>query len=132
MGCNCTRDSSTNENELYRSSDDVKYPKTMVVKVQAMVRGFLARRRVMRDQSFTMTSGLSSFTQSIQMDTEQLEESRANVIRIHNNLREFEWGLYQDEDNYQNVTLEYREKLIFRDGSQYTGQWEIATVRDQQ
>jgi hypothetical protein len=64
-----------------------------------MIRGFLTRRMVKKIYGFEMSHGLlMRGTVHIEMDPEKLEEQRARVQAIRENLPEFEYGRDDDED----------------------------------
>ena len=54
------------------------------------------------------------------MDSAQLEHQRKQVLYIHQQLPQFQYGLEPNEDNYAEV-LETRNTTTLDDGSQYTG-----------
>lgn len=55
-------------------------PVFTVIKAQAIIRGFLARRKVKRIYGFQMSQGLMNRgTVHIEMDPEKLEEQRQRV-----------------------------------------------------
>ncbi len=67
-----------------------------VVQLQALIRGFLTRRKVKRVYGFEMTKGL--LYRSFDMDPEKLEQQRMRVQAIRERLPEFEYGIYENED----------------------------------
>ena len=70
-----------------------------VIKAQALMRGFLARRWVKKVYGYEMSRGLMMRgSVHIEMDPQKLEAQRARVQAIREQLPEFEYGLYQDED----------------------------------
>jgi hypothetical protein len=74
-------------------------PLSTVIHVQAMIRGFLTRRMVKKIYGFEMSHGLlMRGTVHIEMDPEKLEEQRARVQAIREELPEFEYGRDDDED----------------------------------
>ena len=99
-----------------------------VIKAQALMRGFLARRRVKKVYGYEMSRGLMMRgTIHIEMDPQKLEAQRARVQRIREQLPEFEYALYQDEDYEPGVLKEQRPMLILQDGAQYEGEWSTST-----
>ena len=66
-------------------------------------------------------------TVNIEMDPEQLEEQRARVQAIRENLPEFEYGRNDDEDYEPGVFKEHRNMTVLPDGAQYEGEWNVQT-----
>ena len=82
-----------------------------VIKFQAIIRGFLARRRVKKIYGYEMTHGLMNRgNNQVEMDPEKLEEQRARVQAIREQLPEFEYGTFakEDEDDKEGVKKESR------------------------
>jgi hypothetical protein len=103
-------------------------PILTVIKAQALMRGFLARRRVKKVYGYEMSRGLMMRgTVHIEMDPQKLEAQRARVQQIREQLPEFEYALYQDEDYEPGVIKEQRPMLILQDGAQYEGEWSTST-----
>jgi len=67
---------------------------------------------------FEMTHGLlQRGTVHIEMDPEKLEEQRARVQALREQLQEFEYGQFQGEDDEPGINLEQRPMLILQDGA---------------
>jgi hypothetical protein len=81
----------------------------MLIKVQAMIRGMLARKRVKAVYGYSMKPGLVGRklpgTVNIEMDPQKLEEQRQKVQEIKKLLPAFEYGIYEDEDNEPEIEL---------------------------
>ena len=93
-----------------------------------MIRGVIARRHVKLFYSFECRPGLTQrnleqVENSVQIDPVQLENQRKQVMEIHKQLPQFEYGLDPTEDNYTE-NLEIRSSITLNDDSQYTGQWD--------
>ena len=74
-------------------------PLHVIIRVQSLIRGYLTRRMVRKIYGFEMSHGLlMRGTVHIEMDPEKLEEQRARVQAIRENLPEFEYGRDDDED----------------------------------
>ena len=72
-------------------------PIHMVIKIQALVKGFLTRRMIKQIYGFEMSQGLlMRGTVHIEMEPEKLEEQRARVQAIRESLPEFEYGRQGD------------------------------------
>jgi hypothetical protein len=70
-------------------------PLPRVVKLQSLIRGFLARLKVKSVYGYEMSRGLlMRGTMNAPMDRERLEEQKARVLAIRAQLPEFEYGLY--------------------------------------
>ena len=73
----------------------------LVVKLQSMIRGVLARRYIKRVYGFECSPGLRNRgLQEVEMDSAQLEHQRKQVLYIHQQLPQFQYGLEPNEDNY--------------------------------
>ena len=92
-----------------------------VIKAQALMRGFLARRRVKKLYGFEMRTGLMAGTSGKSLNQEELAVQRQRVVLIREKLPTFEYGLYKDEDFEPEFELEQRPMLILQDGAQYEG-----------
>ena len=83
MGNCCAAEHNTQETNLKEKGQKDKYdhvPIATVLKFQAIIRGFLARRRVKKLYGFEMTHGLMNRgTVHVEMDPEKLEEQRVRV-----------------------------------------------------
>ena len=91
-----------------------------------MIRGVLARRHILRVYGFECSPGLRNRgLVQVEMDPAQLEHQRKQVLYIHQQLPQFQYGLEPTEDNYTEI-LETRTTTVLNDGSQYTGQWDKA------
>ena len=79
---------------MSKSRRDLKsLPLNKIIKVQALVRGFLTRRVIKQVYGFEMSQGLlMRGTVHIEMEPEKLEEQRARVQAIRNTLPEFIYG----------------------------------------
>lgn len=99
-----------------------------LIKVQARVRGLLTRKRIKRAYGFTVSPGLfGRGTMHIEMDPEKLEEQKARVRVLREQLPEFIYGQDEDEDDEPGVIKEARPKLPLPDGAQYEGEWDMKT-----
>lgn len=132
MGTCCGGGTRANKdaNLMSKNNDmDLKgIPIFTVIKAQSLMRGFLARRRVKRTYGYEMSRGLMMRgSVHIEMDPQKLEAQRARVQQIREQLPEFEYGLYQDEDYEPQVFKEQRPMLILQDGAQYEGEWNTST-----
>ena len=77
---------------------------------------------------FEMSHGLlMRGTVHIEMDPEKLEEQRARVQAIRENLPEFEYGRDDDEDYEPGIQKEQRQMMVLPDGAQYEGEWNMKT-----
>ena len=93
-----------------------------------MIRGFLTRRMIKKIYGFEMSHGLlMRGTVHIEMDPEKLEEQRARVQAIRENLPEFEYGRDDDEDYEPGIVKESRNMMVLQDGAQYEGEWNLHT-----
>ena len=105
-----------------------KLPLHLVVKMQAMVRGFRARKAVKRIYGFQASPGLMNRGMvQIEMDPQKLEQQRQNVQMIRQQLPQFEYGMEQGEDADDGSRLEKRATQVLQDGAHYTGQWNVDT-----
>lgn len=78
-----------------------------------MIRGFLTRRMIKKIYGFEMSHGLlMRGTVHIEMDPEKLEEQRARVQAIRENLPEFEYGRDDDEDYEPGIVKESRNMMV--------------------
>ena len=77
-----------------------------VIKAQALMRGFLARRRVKKLYGFEMRRGLMAGTSGKSLTKEELEVQKQRVLLIREKLPTFEYGLYKDEDFAPEFELE--------------------------
>ena len=99
-------------------------PPWAVIKMQAIIRGFLARRRVKNVYGFQMTPGLLRRA-VVEMDPAKLEEQRQKVQEIRKLLPAFEYGVYDEEDNEAGVNVEKRDMQVLADNAQYEGEWNV-------
>ena len=63
----------------------------------------------------------------VEMDPEQLQAQRDRVMTIREKLPEFQYGLYQDEDNDPGVDKVDKDEATLEDGAHYKGQWNKST-----
>ena len=75
------------------SKDHKNVPIHLVVKMQALARGFIARRKVQRVYGFQMSEGL--LYRQFDLDPEKLEEQRYRVQQIRSELPPFQYGINQ-------------------------------------
>lgn len=84
-------------------------PLSTIIRVQSLIRGYLTRKMVKKIYGFEMSQGLlMRGTVHIEMDPEKLEEQRARVQAIRENLPEFEYGRDADEDYEPGIQKEQR------------------------
>ena len=108
----------TQSRHRYNRSDLNSIPITTIVRVQALIRGFLVRKMVKKIYGFEMSQGLMMRgTVHVEMDPEKLEEQRARVQTIRDGLPEFEYGKRRDEDYEPGVKKENRPMMILADGA---------------
>jgi hypothetical protein len=119
MGNCCSGDTKQNiERDLFRGKNDFDLrgiPIQLVLKVQALVRGFLARRRIEKIYGFVASPGL--LRRGFDYDPEKLEEQRIRVQRIREELPAFQYGIMDGEDYEPGVSKEHRDMIILQDGS---------------
>ena len=79
-----------------QTQDLNKIPIFTVIKAQALLRGFLARRRVKKAYGFEMSRGLIGRNKNahLNLDPNELEKQRQRVHTIRERLPSFEYGLY--------------------------------------
>lgn len=90
MGASCCggeekkdRDANLMRKGNGKDTDLKNMPIFTIIKAQAMMRGFLARRRVKKNFGYEMSPGLlQRGTVHIEMDPEKLEEQRQRVQNI--------------------------------------------------
>ena len=95
-----------------------------VIKFQAIVRGYLTRKSIKTVYGFQRTPGMLNRGKiRIEMNPEQLEAQKKRVRDIRENLPEFQYGKYQDEDHEPGIKKEKRDLVTFPDGSVFDGEW---------
>jgi len=93
-------------------------PVHLVVKIQALIRGYVTRKLVKEVYGFEMSAGLlMRGTVHIEMEPEKLEEQRARVQAIRENLPEFKYGRQGDQDYEPGIVKEQRNMMVLQDGS---------------
>lgn len=103
-------------------------PIPIIVKMQAIMRGYLARKRIKKVYGYEMTPGLlNRGTVHIEMDPEKLEEQRQRVQGIRERLPEFIYGLYPNEDYDPGVFRQHKDMVVLPDGAHYEGEWNTQT-----
>ena len=132
MGNCCSNDDKNdveqNMNKKAGKRDLKQIPIHSVIRMQALVKGFLTRRMVKKIYGFEMSQGLlMRGTVHIEMEPEKLEEQRARVQAIRQSLPEFEYGRPEDQDYEKGVIKEQRPMIVLQDGSQYEGEWNVHT-----
>ena len=75
------------------STDLNSLPIFTVIKAQALMRGFLARRRVKKLYGFEMRTGLMAGSGK-SLNADELAVQRQRVVLIREKLPTFEYGLY--------------------------------------
>lgn len=100
-------------------------PLATVIKMQSIMRGYLARKQIKRIYGYEMTPGLlNRGTVHIEMDPEKLERQRENVQAIRERLPEFIYGLYPNEDVPDaGIIKKHKDMMILPDGAHYEGEW---------
>lgn len=97
-------------------------PIKTVVKIQALFRGFLTRKKIKKIYGFEVTPGLLNRTTIlVEMDPEKLDEQRRRVQQIREHLPEFVYGLYPDEDTDPGIIKQNRDMILLPDGAHYEG-----------
>lgn len=99
----------------------------MVVKFQAHIRGYLARKKVGKMHGFKANMGLMNRRTDTEIGAEKLKAQRDRVKTLRDMLPPFKYGLNIEEDNEIGVMKEKRQVVIMDDGSTFDGEWNIET-----
>ena len=99
--CSCRKgQKNVNHLDLSKRGARVENKVYAIVRGQALIRGFLARRRVKKVYGFEMTRGLLHGYDS-EIDAEKLEEQRQRVRAIREQLLDFVYELYGNEGGFE-------------------------------
>lgn len=121
------RDMNMNKASI-KGNKNINIPVHQIVKLQALIRGFLTRNAIKKIYGFEVSAGLMTRgTLHIEMEPEKLEQQRARVQAIKESLPEFQYGQAGDQDYEPGISKETRPQTQLQDGSMYEGEWNVAT-----
>ena len=98
--CKCTRSkhSIKDDVDLKEKQNDVFKEKMLVIKSQAMIRGWLARRKIQKKFGFKLTKPMMNRPISMIKDPAIRERLKTKMQHKRDQLDDFHYGLYDDED----------------------------------
>ena len=123
MGNCCSNKSANDETEFNATAGQMKMTMNQVatlIKCQAIVRGYLARKRVQKLRNEKYQGGMGSF----QYDPAQNDYDNEKVKEIRDNLGDYDYSGGQVENR---TDLESRDIVELENHARYEGQWIIGT-----